>query len=306
MRLMTGLVDARAALQEIHLSRRKIGSVHTLGALHVGHAKVIRQSACENDATFVTIYPNPAQLAPGTNYEFDRDADAKAAFAAGATHVLVANTNEMYPTDYATFLDQGERYAKMDGTIVPYLFKGMITQSIRWILFTQPHRTYWGMKDIGQTLLVERAVTDLLLNVVVRRVPCVRTRAGIPVSSRLMRCRKEDLDDARLLYKALHTGRECAKSSSVSRRDITTAMQNAIHSVGMRHFRLRYIDVFDPNTFDHLETVKPPFILHGVISDDKINHFDGLLIESENDLLNGPAVCWVDDLDFPKELQVLS
>ena len=186
------LKEAKEGLDKLRKEGKTIGSIHTLGALHIGHGKLIELSAQENDCTVVTVYPNIKQLAPGSKYEYDPEADCKFAGEHGATHVICPQTEDIYPEDFRTYLDQGECYNRLNGTAVPYLFKGMITMSVRWILFTKPTRTYWGLKDIGQVILVERALKDLFQDdIIFRPVPCVRYKSGIAISSRLMNLPEE-------------------------------------------------------------------------------------------------------------------
>src|SRR5687767_1433632 len=82
------LKEARTGLNILHASGKTIGSVHTLGALHEGHAKLINLAASENDFVVVSVYPNIAQLPPGSAYQFDIDKDSSTAFASGATHLI--------------------------------------------------------------------------------------------------------------------------------------------------------------------------------------------------------------------------
>ena len=182
--IWNSLADARKGLKELHKQGKTIGSIHTLGALHIGHAQLIELSAKENECTVISIYPNVAQLAPGSKYEYDIDKDCKFAEEHGATHIICPKTEEIYPDDFRTYLDQGECYQRLNGVAVPYLFKGMITMSVRWILFTRPTRTYWGSKDIGQVILVERALKDLFQDdIIVREVPTVRYKSCLLYTS---------------------------------------------------------------------------------------------------------------------------
>jgi pantoate--beta-alanine ligase len=285
---LRSLKEAAPVLKALRKSPKSVGSIHTLGALHIGHREVIRASAAENDCTVVTIYPNKAQFAPGTVYRYDLEADVELALASGATHIVSSNDDEMYDAGYVTFLDQGSCYSRMDGVVVPFLFRGMITMCIRWISFVQPDRTYWGMKDIGQTVLVRQAVKDLLIPTVVRAVPCVRMRSGVPVSSRLMGMPAEALEEVARLHHAADLGRRMANSVH-DRHAINKAMLEFLYAKPLQHFRLRYLDIFDPKDFHFKDDVRPPFIIHGVLSNGRINTFDGLFIESEKERFRRPG-----------------
>ena len=203
------LKEAKSGLDKLRKEGKTIGSIHSLGALHIGHGKLIELSAKENDCTVISIYPNVAQLAPGTNYQYDIDDDCRFAEKHGATHIICPKTEEIYPKDFKTYLDQGECYKRLNGEAVPYLFKGMITMSVRWILFTKPTRTYWGLKDIGQVILVKRALKDLFQDdIIVREVPTVRYKSGIAISSRLMNLPEKKIKEFKRVNDACEKGRK--------------------------------------------------------------------------------------------------
>ena len=93
--IWNSLADARKGLKELHKQGKTIGSIHTLGALHIGHAQLIELSAKENECTVISIYPNVAQLAPGSKYEYDIDKDCKFAEEHGA-HILYVLKQRKY------------------------------------------------------------------------------------------------------------------------------------------------------------------------------------------------------------------
>lgn len=276
----------------------RVGSMHTLGALHIGHGLVMGRMSAENDEAVVSIYPNPSQLAPGATYQYDVEADVAMAEAHGVTAVITPAASEMFPPYHRTFLDQGDCYARMDGVVVPYLFRGMITMSFRWVNALRPDSTYWGMKDIGQCLLLERALHDFMVPVEVRRIPCVRTKSGLPVSSRLRVLDNSGRADVARLYRALEGGRLACGLAHATRDTVVQAMRDVLACDPFEQFTLRYIDCFDPLDFASPRHIAPPLILHGAISRDGLNHFDGLLLACEADLREGPVMTWIDDTAF--------
>ncbi len=296
---LPSLAAAREPLRQLWASGGAIGSVHTLGALHEGHARVIEMAANENDHVVVTVYPNKAQLAPGTRYRYDLERDVAFAFQHGATHVVSSDDAEMYPPDYVTVLDQGERTSRIDGTVLPYLFRGMVTMCLRWILFVRPHRTYWGMKDIGQLLLVRRAVADLLFETEVREVPCVRFRSGIPISSRLLRLDPSSLREVQQVYQALEAGRALALSGETSADAVRKRVYEVLDELPLSRFRPCYVKLADPHDFAELDDVRLPFILTSAVTNEQIFHFDSLLLRTADDLRHGAPVLWLDD-EWPK------
>jgi pantoate--beta-alanine ligase len=255
----------------------------------------IELAARENDHAVVTIYPNKAQFAPGTRYVYDLERDIRFAFDHGATHVISSHDGEMYPETYRTFLDQGPSYSRLDGTVVPFLFRGMITQCVRWISFVRPHTTYWGLKDIGQTVLVERAVADLLIDTEVREVPCIRFKSGMPISSRLLSLDRESLREVAHVYKAVELGRRAVAAGERRSERIVELVRAELERLPLSLFRICYVKLAEPQDFLEPAEVTLPFILHVVVTNGTINHFDGLFIRDEKELLDGPDVLWLEE-----------
>lgn len=297
--IWNSLDEAKKGLKQLHKEGRTIGSIHTLGALHIGHGKLIELSSQENDCTVISIYPNVKQLAPGAKYEYDIKKDCKFAEEHGATHIICPKTEEIYPEDFRTYLDQGECYKRLNGTAQPYLFKGMITMSVRWILFTRPTRTYWGLKDIGQVILVERALKDLFQDdIIVREVPTVRYKSGIAISSRLMNLPEEKIKEFSRLNLACEKARVALLKGETKSSKIKEIIRNELTKEPLKYFSIEYIKIAEPMDFTEPENITLPIIFHIDLTDGKKMYFDGLFIRNQEELQNGTPVIWLDD-EYP-------
>ena len=301
---LRSVAEARPFLRKLWKSGQTIGSVHTLGALHAAHGALIQRSAAENEQTIVTIYPNRIQLFEGAVYQYDLDADVAMAESCGATIVISSDDAEMYPSEYATYIDQGRRAHRLNSEVFDYASRGQVTGAIRWISLCRPTASYFGMKDIEQALLVQRAVTDLLIDCDVRHVPCVRDRdTGIPVSSRLRFLPPERLHEVGAVYRALELGRHAVLSGQTKPSTIIDTMRDYLRG-NLSTFRLVYLTVVDPEEFAPLDRVELPFILHCAITDGTLTHFDGLCLRTPQELRTSPEVIWLDAL--PVEPRVVA
>jgi len=287
------IAEARPLLRDLWRSGETIGSVHTLGALHAGHAKLIELAARENQHAIVTVYPNKIQLFPGSRYVYDLEADAALARASGATMLISSEDAEMFPPGYCTFLDQLERHRALNSSVFPYATRGQVTGSIRWINLTRPTRSYFGMKDIEQALLVERAAADLLIDCEIRHVPCIRYRNGVPISSRLVLLPQARKDEVGATYAALEAARRMGLGGE-ARADVLTKAMATLLEERLSTFRLVYATVVDAGTFQPVTEARLPFVLHVAITDGAIHHFDGLAIRTEDELERSPEVLWLD------------
>ncbi|MGY4157866.1 pantoate--beta-alanine ligase [Bradyrhizobium sp. USDA 4461] len=279
----------RTFLREVARTGQTIGTVHTLGALHRGHAELIRRAAIENDVAIVTVYPNKSQFEPGVSYDFNLDDDIRLALRAGATAVVSSNDAEMFPPGYRTLVSQEDYDLRLDGP--QERLKEAVTGAIRWICYARPTRSYFGLKDIGQAILVKRAVADLLLDCEIRFVPTVRYRNGVPISSRLRRFSRSELDELSHLFTAIdHARKEVAEGASYV-KDLT---MSAASLVAFRKFKLDFIRIVDADSFEDLQQVKLPFIIVGAAMAHGLRVFDSIYVPDQDTLLNGPPDVRID------------
>ena len=290
MRNFTSLAAARPVIDELKSGSSTIGSVHTLGALHDAHAELIRRSAAENDITIVTVYPNRIQLFPGHIYKFNLADDVALAARAGADIVISSVDSEMFPEGFATYIDQGPSHAALNSSIFPFAVRGQVTGSIRWLNFTRPNRSYFGLKDIEQAILVQRAVADLLMPVEICFLPCVRFAGGVPISSRLRSTAPEQLAELAFAYQTLHASLADIRTGQRDANAVCALLRERIEA-GLRSFRLRYVVAVD-ETLAPVEHLEPPFVLQFCLNNNEVTHFDGMWIRTTEELAAGPPVIW--------------
>lgn len=286
------LSEAKEYINSLRGTSDTVGSVHTLGSLHRAHAELIRHSVDENDITIVTIYPNRIQLFPGHIYQYNLEEDAELAANAGAQVLISSVDKEMFPSGYITFINQGEAHSRLNSSIFPFATKGQVTGSLRWLNFCQPDRSYFGLKDIEQAILVKRAVQDLLMPVDIRFVPCVRFAGGVPVSSRLRNVDSDRLNEIAAAYQYMITVLQQIRSGETNVPTILSVLEEGLRR-RLYRFKLRYVDAVN-EALTSLEKLELPFVLHYCISDEDITIFDGIWIRNKTELENGPSVIWLD------------
>ncbi|PPQ19991.1 pantoate--beta-alanine ligase [Bradyrhizobium sp. AC87j1] len=286
---LDSLSAGKTFIREVARTGQTIGTVHTLGALHLGHAELIRRAAVENDVAIVTVYPNKSQFEPGVSYHFNLDDDIRLALRAGATAVLSSNDAEMFPAGYRTLISQDDYHLRLDGP--QEHLKEAVTGAICWICFARPTRSYFGLKDIGQAILVKRAVADLLLDCEIRFVPTVRYRNGVPISSRLRRFSRSELDELSCLFTALdHSRKEIAQGAS----SVKDLVASATSKIAFRQFKLDFVRIVGADSFVDLGQVKLPFIIVGAAMAHGLRVFDSIYVPDQDTLLNGPPDVWID------------
>lgn len=207
--------------------RGRLGFVPTMGALHEGHASLIRRSRADNTSTVVSIYVNPTQFddpADLEKYPRTLERDFALAAGAGATHVLALAGNSLYPDGYRFRMeDTSEDCSVLEGAHRPGHFTGMLTVVLKLLQLVSPSRAYFGEKDFQQLRLVQAMANALFMPVEIVACPTVRERDGLAMSSRNTRLSPEERKQAPLLYELL--------SSTLDSKEVRLRLERAGWSV---------------------------------------------------------------------------
>ena len=208
MRVLDRGDQLRKELDAARSAGRTVGLVPTMGALHEGHASLIRRSAAECDVTAVTVFVNPLQFGPAEDfatYPRDLAGDVDVAAAAGAEVLFAPPVEDMYPErPTVTVTVAGEDV--LEGAARPGHFDGVATVVAKLFNLAGPCRAYFGEKDWQQLRVVSRLVADLSLPVEVVACPTVRDADGLALSSRNVGLSAEERRAATVLYRALRAG----------------------------------------------------------------------------------------------------
>ena len=205
------------ALSAVRARGGRVGLVPTMGALHEGHATLVRtarSAAGDGDAVVVSIFVNPMQFAPGEDLDryprtFDDDLDLCAR--EGADVVFAPAVEEVYPGGQPQVtLAPGPLGTVLEGASRPTHFRGVLTVVAKLFGLVGPDRAYFGEKDYQQLVLIRRMVSDLCMPVDVVGVPTVRERDGLALSSRNRYLDDEERSAALALSRALVAGAEAA------------------------------------------------------------------------------------------------
>jgi len=161
--------------------------VPTMGALHAGHAALIRAAAASCGQVAVSIFVNPTQFGP--NEDFARyprsfEADCALAQAEGADVVFAPSVEELYPAGAATFVEVEGLSGRLDGASRPGHFRGVATVVAKLLIAAEADRAFFGQKDAAQVAVVRRMAADLRLPAEIVVCPIIREADGLALSSR--------------------------------------------------------------------------------------------------------------------------
>lgn len=253
------IAEARAAVAAARHAGKRVGLVPTMGALHAGHASLIRASRAECDFTVVSIFVNPTQFGP--NEDFGRyprtfDADRELCGALGTNLIFAPSSEEMYPPESRTVVSVTKLEDALCGQSRPGHFRGVATVVLKLLNIVQPDVAYFGQKDAQQALIIRRMVLDLNVPVTVRVQSTVREPDGLAMSSRNRYLDPAQRHHATVLYRALQRADESVAAGELSIPALEQAMTALISAAPGA--RLDYARVLDAETLDTLSVLDRP------------------------------------------------
>jgi pantoate--beta-alanine ligase len=253
MRIVHKVRELSDALEAERAAGCTVGLVPTMGALHDGHASLVRRAAAENDVVAVTIFVNPLQFAPTDDLErYPRtlDADCVLAEESGAAYVFAPSVAEMYGDGVVTTVSlSGEMTEVLEGASRPGHFDGVATVVAKLFAMTGRCRAYFGEKDFQQLAIVRRMARDLSFPVEVVSCETVREDDGLARSSRNVYLNGEERGAAVVLYQALQTGRALVEAGEQDPARVEAKMTGIVEAQPL--FELDYVAVVNP---DNLQT----------------------------------------------------
>lgn len=170
-----------------------LGFVPTMGALHAGHLALVEQARADNTRSgsgrvIVSIFVNPLQFGPDEDldrYPRDLDRDLRQLAEAKVDAVFFPKLDEIYPDAFATTVQvDGPLTERLEAASRPGHFAGVTTVVAKLFQIVQPARSYFGMKDAQQLLVIAKMVRDLAIPTALVPVPTVREPDGLAMSSR--------------------------------------------------------------------------------------------------------------------------
>ena len=242
MKVFKKIVDLQNALFDERKQGKNIGLVPTMGALHEGHASLVRRSVSENEVTVVSVFVNPTQFNDKNdlkNYPRDLEADCRLLEACGADYVLAPEVEEMYPTPDTRHFEFPPVSTVMEGAHRPGHFNGVCQVVSRLFYIVRPDRAYFGEKDWQQIAVVKAMVRQLGLGVQIVECEIVRDDDGLARSSRNTLLSADERAIAPAIYKALKDSLTYAKKHTLKEtHDKVVADINKVDGLDVEYFSI--------------------------------------------------------------------
>ena len=252
MKVIHTIKDLQAELSVLKAQGKKVGLVPTMGALHAGHASLVKRSVNENEVTVVSVFVNPTQFNDKNDlvkYPRTLDADCKLLEACGATYAFAPSVEEMYPEPDTRQFSYAPLDTVMEGAFRPGHFNGVCQIVSKLFEAVKPHRAYFGEKDFQQLAIIREMVRQMQFDLEIVGCPIVREEDGLALSSRNARLSAEERENALKISQTLFKSRNFAATHTVS--ETLKFVEDAIAAVP--GLRLEYFEIVDGNTLQKVD-----------------------------------------------------
>ena len=257
VRILSTIADART---QPRAKRRLL--VPTMGALHKAHGELIRvarEAAGKDGEVAVSIFVNPLQFEPGSDYErYPRPKKADEEFCrdAGVDLLFRPSADQVYENDRSTFVEETSLSGTLESKSRPGHFRGVCTVVAKLFNILAPDAAVFGEKDFQQLAIIRRMVRDLNFNIEIIAVPTIREEDGLACSSRNQYLSSEERKQATVLHKALLAAKDAGKKSA---NDVVALAQKVVHKSHLA--RIDYVEVVDSETLTPVEMVRANSVL---------------------------------------------
>lgn len=262
MKIIETVSGARAFVADSQ-SRRVL--VPTMGALHPGHLELIRvarEAAGETGQVVVSIFVNPLQFEPGSDFERyprPQNADEEVCCEAGVDLLFRPAQSEMYFPDRSVAVEEQALSRTLCGRSRPGHFQGVCTVVTKLFHLLSPHAAIFGEKDFQQLAIIRRMVRDLDFSSEIIGVPTVREADGLAMSSRNQYLSEEERKQAPLVRAALLAAAELVRDGEDSAERLVDSVGHGIAAASSA--RIDYVEIVDADSLQALTIVSSNALL---------------------------------------------
>lgn len=251
MKIVHAIKDLQEALADLRAQGKTVGLVPTMGALHAGHASLVKRSVAENDATVVSVFVNPTQFNDKNDlakYPRTLEADCRLLEQCGATVAFAPSVEEIYPEPDTRHFSFPPLDTVMEGAYRPGHFNGVCQIVSKLFNLVKPDRAYFGEKDFQQLAIIREMVRQLKFPLQIVGCPIVREADGLALSSRNTRLSAEQRRQALKISQTLFASVDYAATHTVAQTQ--QFVEDAIAAAP--GLRLEYFELVDGNTLQKI------------------------------------------------------
>ena len=251
MKLIHTVQELRTELNAQRLAGKKIGFVPTMGALHEGHASLMKLAVAENDVVVVSDFVNPTQFNDQNDllkYPRTLEADCELLEKVGAHYVFAPSVEEIYPEPDTRQFSYAPLDTVMEGKFRPGHFNGVCQVVSKLFMMVEPHSAYFGEKDFQQLAIIREMVKQMNFPIRIVGCPIVRESDGLALSSRNARLSDVQRVQALNISKTLFASKEYAATHTVE--ETQAFVEQAI--AASEGLELEYFEIVDGLTLQKI------------------------------------------------------
>lgn len=251
MKLVHTIQGLRVELDVLRKAGKKIGFVPTMGALHEGHASLVRRAVEENDIVVVSDFVNPTQFNDKNDllkYPRTLEADCELLKKKGTAFVFAPSVEEIYPEPDTRQFSYAPLDTVMEGKFRPGHFNGVCQVVSKLFMIVEPDKAYFGEKDFQQLAIIREMVKQMQFPLEIVGCPIVREEDGLALSSRNARLSEEQRQQALNISKTLFASKEYAATHSVA--ETQKFVEDSIAS--SEGLELEYFELVDGTTLQKI------------------------------------------------------
>ncbi len=251
MKLIHTINELRAELDVQRKAGKKIGLVPTMGALHDGHASLVKLAVAENEVVVVSDFVNPTQFNDKNDllkYPRTLEADCELLEKENATYVFAPSVEEIYPEPDTRQFSYAPLDTVMEGKFRPGHFNGVCQIVSKLFMIVEPDRAYFGEKDFQQLAIIREMVKQMNFPIEIIGCPIVREHDGLALSSRNARLSDVERQQALNISKTLFLSKEFASSHTVA--ETQQFVEDAI--AASEGLELEYFELVDGKTLQKI------------------------------------------------------
>jgi pantoate--beta-alanine ligase len=278
--LIHTIAEMRQALRASLAAGRRVGLVPTMGALHAGHASLLRRARSECDVLVASVYVNPIQFGPNEDfnkYPRQLQLDLEVCSREEVDFVFAPADAEMYGGGSLTTIHVAKLTDRLCGAFRPGHFDGVCTVVAKLFHIVQPDLAYFGQKDAQQVVALQRMVADLNIPAEIVVCPTIREPDGLAMSSRNAYLDPRQRQDALCLYRALQAGRDAIRKGARTSERVAAIMREVVAATGP--FAIDYLEAVEARTLEPMNPLCGTVLLVGAIRIGSVRLIDNLVIE---------------------------
>lgn len=282
MKIIRSIHEMKTVSRSEKKCGNSLGLVPTMGYLHEGHLSLIKACVKAADITVVSVFVNPTQFAPNEDFkEYPRDLlrDTELLEQKGVNFVFAPESEDMYPTDYKTYVEVQDLQNKLCGKSRPTHFRGVCTIVLKLFNIINPDVAFFGQKDAQQAIILKRMSEDLNLDVRIEVLPIIRNKDGLALSSRNAYLDAQQRQAALVLYRSLKKAKEMFDHGVMDSEQLLKIIREKIKTEPM--VKLDYAEIVDLKSLGPLSRIENNALIAAAVFVGRIRLIDNIIIKLE-------------------------